>query len=541
MSNVLSDDKRQQIIALGRLGWSLRRIEQATGVRRETASAYLKAAGISVRQPGWVRAKPAIEVTTDSAPPTSDNTAVNQAKVAKPAIGVTTDSGLTRSLSKPQSAAQTLSNCEPYREFIQESLGRGRNAMAIWQDLVTDYGFPHSYQSVKRFVNKLCPPELKPARAVIITEPGEEAQVDYGTGPWVRDPQSGKYRRTRLFVMTLGYGRKCVRLLTFRSSSRIWAELHEKAFRRLGGSVRVVVLDNLREGVLKPDIYDPTLNPLYRDVIHNYGEMYLSCRDKNQNRKRNVEAGEVHAQKTPLKGQRFESLEAAQAYLDRWETNWADTRIHGTTKRQVAAMFAEERPHLLPLPLEPFRFYEYGQRVVNLDGCVEVAAAYYSAPPGWIGRRVPVQWDGLNVRLLHPQTGQLLREHLRQKRGWHRIQEEDRSPRTPPSTRQLLDRASRAGVNIGLLCQAIYQRQGQMGVRRILGVLSLAKRFGPVRVEAACTEALALGVREYHFVKRYLERQPTLPLTLQQVDPLIRELQQYRDVIQLRLKESEAT
>ena len=86
---------------------------------------------------------------------------------------------------------------------------------------------------------------------MIITEPGEEAQVDYGTGPWVRDPASGKYRRTRLFVMTLGYSRKCVRLLTFRSSSRIWAELHEKAFRRLGGSVRVVVLDNLREGVLE--------------------------------------------------------------------------------------------------------------------------------------------------------------------------------------------------------------------------------------------------------------------------------------------------
>ena len=84
------------------------------------------------------------------------------------------------------------------------------------------------------------------ARAVIIiTAPGEEAQVDYGTGPMVRDPQSGKYRRTRLFVMTLGYSRKAVRLLVFRSSSRTWAELHEKAFRRLGGSVRVVVLDNL--------------------------------------------------------------------------------------------------------------------------------------------------------------------------------------------------------------------------------------------------------------------------------------------------------
>ena len=330
-----------------------------------------------------------------------------------------------------------------------------------------------------------------------------------------------------------------MRLLVFRSSARVWAELHEKAFRRLGGSVRVVVLDNLKEGVLKPDIYDPTLNPLYRDVLAHYGAVALPCRIKDPDRKGKVEAGVGHAKKTPLKGQRFESLEAAQAYLDRWETNWADTRIHGTTKRQVAAMFVEERPHLLPLPLEPFRFYEFGQRVVNLDGCVEVAAAYYSAPPGWIGRRVPVQWDGLYVRLLHPQTGQLLREHLRQKRGWHRIQEEDRSPRTPPSTVQLLTRANHAGSSIGKLCQAIHQRQGQVGVRRILGVLALAKRFGPAVVEEACAAALELGVHEYHFVRRYLERQPSLPLTLQQVDPLIRELQQYRDVIQLRLKESE--
>ena len=131
---------------------------------------------------------------------------------------------------------------------------------------------------------------------MIITEPGEEAQVDYGTGPWVRDPQSGKYRRTRLFVMTLGYSRKCVRLLTFRSSSRIWAELHEKAFRRLGGSVRVVVLDNLREGVLKADIHDPTLNPLYRDVLAHYGAVALPCRVKDPDRKGKVEAGVGHAE-----------------------------------------------------------------------------------------------------------------------------------------------------------------------------------------------------------------------------------------------------
>ena len=78
----------------------------------------------------------------------------------------------------------------------------------------------------------------------------------------VRDPQSGQYRRTRLFVLTLGYSRKSVRLLSWRSSERTWAGLHEKAFRRLGGCTRVVVLDNLIEGVAIPDIYDPAINPL---------------------------------------------------------------------------------------------------------------------------------------------------------------------------------------------------------------------------------------------------------------------------------------
>src|SRR5512141_889043 len=155
-------------------------------------------------------------------------------------------------------------------------------------------------------------------------------------------------------------------------------------------------------------------------LIH-YGAIALPCRVNDPDRKGKGESGVGHAKKTPLKGLRFESLDEAQAYLDHWEERWADTRIHGTTKRQVAAMFAEEKPALLPLPLEPFRPYQFGERRVNLDGCVEVDAAYYSAPPGWIGRQVKVQWDGRMVRLLDPRTGQLLREHLHQQRGDYRI------------------------------------------------------------------------------------------------------------------------
>jgi DNA replication protein DnaC len=190
-----------------------------------------------------------------------------------------------------------------------------------------------------------------------------------------------------------------------------------------------------------------------------------------------VESAIGHTQKTPLKGLRFESLEEAQAYLDRWEERWADMRIHGTTNRQVAAMFAEEKPFLLPLPVEPFRYYQHGERVVHLDGCVEVQAAYYGAPLGWIGRVVRVQWDEVFVRLLDPKTGQLLREHVRQKRGWYRIRPEDHSKRTPLRVSQLLWRAGHAGAHIGALGEAIHRQQGEVGVRRILGVLSLAKKY----------------------------------------------------------------
>ncbi len=534
MSNVLSREKRQQVIALGQLGWSLRRIEQATGVRRETAGEYLRLAGIALRRPGgWGRhgpAKPAINPITDSG-----------SEDSKPAINLITDSEakpaseVTGDLSASRPGCGPASLCEAYGELIAQELELGRNAMGIWQDLVDRHGFNGGYQSVLRYARKLRAATAPEARAIIETPIGEECQVDYGTGPMVRDPVTGKYRRTRLFVLTLGYSRKSVRLLVFRSSSRAWAELHEQAFRRLGGTTRIVVLDNLREGVLAPDIYDPQLNPLYRDVLAHYGVTALPCKVRDPDRKGKVESGVAHAQKTPLKGKRFESLEEAQAYLDHWEEHWADTRIHGRTKRQVAAMFAEEKPFLQQLPLEPFRYYQYGKRTVHIDGCVEVEAAYYGAPPGWIGRQVDVQWDLMYVRLLDPRTGLLLREHLQQKRGRHRVRPEDRPRRTPPHTLRLIARAHKAGNNIGTVCDAIHHRQGEAGLRRIMGVLALVKKYGCAATEDACAAALELGVSEYRFVRRYLERNPQAPLTLRQVDPLIRELVQYRDLIQQRI------
>lgn len=147
-----------------------------------------------------------------------------------------------------------------------------------------------------------------------------------------------------------------------------------------------------------------------------------------------------------------------------------------------------------------------------------------------------VQWDEQWVRILAPISGELLREHRRsQERGRHRIAEADRSPRTPPSVQALLARAQQTSPHFGQLRQSLHERYGALAVRRIQGLFSLVKKYGVATVEQACTLALEVNQPEYEFVKRYLQHQEPFPLTLQLVDPLIRELTVYRHVIQARL------
>ena len=170
MGNVLSEEKKKQVIALGQLGWTLRRIQRETGIRRETAAAYLKAAGVPIACPGRPQTstptKPAIMVTTDSAE-------------AKPAISVITEQPTKAEPAAGEptpSRSPSASACEPFRELIESGLARGRNAMGIWQDLVEQSAFPGGYQSVRRYVRKLRGTPVPEPCAVIVIAPGE----DYG-------------------------------------------------------------------------------------------------------------------------------------------------------------------------------------------------------------------------------------------------------------------------------------------------------------------------------------------------------------------------
>jgi hypothetical protein len=236
----------------------------------------------------------------------------------------------------------------------------------------------------------------------------------------VREPQSGKYRRTRLFVLTLGYSRKSVRLLVFRSSSQIWAELHEKAFRRLGGATRVVVLDNLREGVLAPDIYDPTLNPLYSDVLalrrHAAALPRRTSGPERQGGERRRPRAEDAAEGSALRDPRRSS--GLSGSLGGALGRHADSRHHqtagrGHVRRRAAGLAAIADRALSLLPIRRAHGAS-GWLRRSRGGLLQRASGLDRQPrSGAVG--CP------HVRLLDPLTGQLLREHLRQQRGRHRI------------------------------------------------------------------------------------------------------------------------
>ena len=504
MSNVVSKTQQEQVIALGNLGWTLRKIEEATGCRRETIGKYLRLANVPVRPPGrWGRAPP-----------------VSGEGSAKAAIEVST----------ARNASQT-SLCEAHRATIAAKVDKGVCAKVIWEELD---GFTGGYASVKRFVRQLkaeaCVSSSTPV-ATIHTGPGKEAQVDYGQGPLIRDPRTGRLVRSRLFVMTLGWSRKAVYLLALSSSSEVWCELHEKAFRALGGAPAVIVLDNLAEGVKQPDYCDPRLNPQYAQMLHHYNVVGVPARVRDPDRKGKVERGVGYAQ-LRLEHLTFESLAEAQAYLDNWVATVADVRVHGTTKRIVEEHFVEEKAHLKALPVEPCRRYTFCRRKVTSTGEVEVGSQRYTAPATHVNAWVQVQHDANVVRLVDEASGTLLVEHRRHSTTPARAAAEKAAAKgvTSSPLEELLKRARQLGPHIGALCTAIAAADiEEFAVRRVRAILKTAQDDGIDHVEVACTVAIAAGAPTYRCVRAWLDHHK--PVALAQVDPLIRELTAYRDVV----------
>lgn len=476
--NVLKKAKQMTIITLIQAGVPQREIQRKTGINRKTIRKYAR---ILEKHPEK------FELTQNTPPRPPDGSESNQ--------------------SIPQVATGTKqSACEPHKDWIQQQVQLGRNATAIYQDLVELHGFESAYNSVKRFVRKFKINDPKQYDRLEFL-PGEEAQVDYGQGALTIHPKTKKNRRPRLFVMTLKYSRRSFRKVVWNSSKEVWAKLHEEAFRYFGGCPQYVVLDNLKEGVLKPDVYEPELNPLYEEMLRHYGVVADPARVRDPDRKGTVENAIQHTQDTALKGRKFESIEEQNEWLFHWEKRWASQRIHGRTKRQVEEMFQEEKPLLKQLPLAPFRYFEQGKRTVWDDGLIQVGQSYYCALPAAIYSTVIVRLYDLEIEILDPKNLKVIKRHRRSFRpGSVALDDRDRIFNPSRQTHSLLKKAEAIGPMAKELCERIFNKEGRPGQRRMMGILSLTKKYKAAHIEKAAKEAVENGISKLKIIKKLVEQ-----------------------------------
>ena len=519
MANYLKAHKRQQVISLLELGWSYRRIESETGVRRETVSRY-----DGMRRSKAAKGFPG-SVDEESCPiaDSEQGRASNPAKefpgsVSKAAKGFAGSSKVQRS------------SAHRYRDEIVAMLEKGLTAKRIWQDLVEDFGYGHGYEAVKRYVRRLR--RRRGMVGVMHSAPGEEGQVDFFRGAPTLDPSTGQWRRPWVFRMTLCHSRHGYEEAVWDQRLETFLRLHERAFRALEGVVRTVRHDNLKAAVVRACLYDPETNVVYAAFAEHWGFTPLPTRPRNPKENGKQERSGGYVKSNALKGRRFNSLEEQNAFLRRWNRTIARLRIHGTTKKQVWAHYLEtDKPALRPLKTEAFPLFECGQRIVFTDGHVEVKGSYYPAPTYLLGEKIQVRWDQHMVRLFH--HDELVAAHCRVPRGRFAHRAGD-SPEALTSTQEaginnLLRRCGKVGAELRTWAELAIEERGIRALRLIQGALSLTRKHSREQVLRAATKAAENRLFRFKDLKRLAEMGPAeLPLQLTVEHSSIRPMTDYR-------------
>jgi transposase len=400
------------------------------------------------------------------------------------------------------------SDCEPFREQIQAKIEQGLTAKRITQDLQEEYlTIAPNYYSVRRFVAKLKSNTPLPFRRME-TLPGEEAQVDFGTGAPVRTPE-GKTRRPWVFRIVLSYSRKAYSEAVWRQTTEAFIQCLENAFRYFGGVPKRLVIDNLKAAVARADWYDPEIHPKLQSFAKHYGTVFLPTKPYTPRHKGKVESSVKYVKQNALKGRVFTSLAEENQFLLDWESRVADRRIHGTTKQQVLKLFNEaERRDLLPLPAERFPFFHEARRAVHQDGHLEVDKAFYSVSPEYVGYRLWVRWDGRLVRVFNDRWEQVA-VHAKAEPGRFRTAAEhipqEKFSAVERGTDALLRRIAMIGPHTRQWAEATTQARGVEAVRVLVGLKHLAGLHDSEALEDACRVALTHGAYRLRSIRQLLK------------------------------------
>lgn len=368
-----------------------------------------------------------------------------------------------------------------------------------------------SVASLRRYVRRHFPAEVRAGDVVLWrpdVEPGQEAQVDYGyMGSW-HDPATGRLRRVWAFSMVLSYSRHLFVYPVLKMDQRAWIEAHVAAWSFFQGCPGRIVADNLRAGVIKPDLYDPKINRAYAELAHHYGVLIDPARVARPKDKPRIESVQGYIRRSFYAGRNFSSMAQMVEEAKRWSAEVAGRRapraLEGRTPLEL--FLAEEAGALLALPELPFELCTWSRPTVAPDAHVTVGRTLYSVPYRLMGRTLDARATAQLVQLYS--DGELVKTHPFQAKGrrtdWADLPEERRGffMRTPVWCRA-------QAVLVGPACDALV---GELLAHNVLyrlrqaqGVVRLGERFGDERLEAACRRALEAGDPSYKTVKGVLE------------------------------------
>ena len=520
MGNYLKVDRKQQVISLLQLGWSYRRIESETGVRRETVSRYdqLRRSKPANVFPGSEEVSSAIS---------EDSEGLGESNPAKVFPGSESKAAKVFSgLPVPPRSSAAIH----HDEIVDKIENKRLSGKRVWQDLVEDYGYAQSYESVKRYVRSL--KHQRRVVGVMHSEPGEEGQVDFFRGVPTFDASSGQWRRPWIFRMTLCCSRHGYEEGVWDQKLETFLRLHERAFFDVEGVPKIIRHDNLKSGVVRACLYDPDVNTTYLAFAEHWGFTPLPTRPRNPKENGKQERSGGYVKDNALKGRRFDSLEELNQFLRRWNRTIARLRIHGTTKKQVWSHFLEtDRAALQPLAQDRFSFFNTGTRSVHPDAHVEVDGAFYPVSTTLLGKDVQVRWDEKLVRVYYGDN--LIASHLRIAPG----QFAPEPGKLPVSSTQrhyiekLLGRCERVGPSLRAWADSAYAQRGIRALRLIQGVLSLTRKHPRESVLWAAERAQERQLFRYQDFRRLVEHaQPPQPkqLPLLAEHPDIRPMEAYR-------------
>ncbi len=404
----------------------------------------------------------------------------------------------------------TFAEIGRYHEAIREGLTTN-TAATVWQRLRDEAGLSASLPSFRRYLRATLPEETARSRVTVLKDdppPGEEGQLDYGyLGPWT-DPLSRRMRRVWAFILVLSASRHMFVLPVVSMTKASFAAAHVAAFAFFGGAPSRLVPDNLKAGVLKPDLYDPKLNRTYAELATHHGCLIDPARSGRPKDKPRVERQVPYVRDSFFKGREFPTLEGMQEAAATWCLQVAGRRSHrGLGGAAPLVVFeAAEREALLHLPARPFELAAWSRPKVAQDTHVTVEGALYSVPWRLIGRELDARATDRQVQIYL--DGELVKTHVRARKGKRATDWGDYPPekvaflqKTPAWCRH---RAAEVGPAASEVIGRLLAGGALHHLRAAQGVLSLADRHGLERLHAACDRALEAGDPSYRTIKGIL-------------------------------------